>query len=54
MCVNSNCPKNKECYRFMCEPNPLYQSYASFQPDFATGECDYFMPIYSKTAQDGK
>ena len=27
MCLGTNCPQKEKCYRFICNPEPLYQSY---------------------------
>ena len=43
MCLNKECPKRNECYRYTAEPNPFRQSYSKFQYQdgdngFACGE----------------
>jgi len=46
MCKNTFCPLKDECYRFKCEPNPLFQWYAQFE--FKDGNCDHFWEITTK------
>jgi len=43
MCSNGeqkNCPQFRNCFRFLAEPNPHYQSYADFI-DICNEEDDY-------------
>jgi len=40
MCRNKSCPLNKKCYRYTAIPNPLSQSYTSFE--YKNGNCDDF------------
>lgn len=42
-CLNSTCPLNKECYRFMCKPSQK-QQYDNFRYDNRLG-CDYHMKL---------
>jgi hypothetical protein len=44
MCRNEECPKNKECFRYMALPNPYRQAFAAFTVD-EKGECHYYMSI---------
>ena len=30
-CVNENCPKKEQCYRYTCPTNEYNQSYAEFE-----------------------
>lgn len=46
MCQNKDCPKRKQCHRFMAMPNGLRPSYMGFKPD-DKGECEYFWPLSS-------
>ncbi|MEG1353734.1 MAG: hypothetical protein RSC65_02055 [Malacoplasma sp.] len=38
-CANENCERKKECYRYTCAPNKLYQSYSLFLET----DCEYFI-----------
>lgn len=42
MCRNEECPSKSECYRFTATPEPLYQSYADFEPLEGEDKCEYF------------
>ena len=47
MCENGlrkNCPKYQECFRFMAEPNPQWQSYSNFI-DICNEENNYHFMI---------
>ena len=46
MCLNTECPLRKECYRYMAIPSAYKQSYADFKALIRhDGTCDYFVPI---------
>tara|TARA_Y100000310_G_scaffold83971_3_gene80661 strand:+ start:10739 stop:10936 length:198 start_codon:yes stop_codon:yes gene_type:complete len=43
MCVGTNCPKKKQCYRYTATPTPLWQSWFVDVPyDTHKNECEYF------------
>ncbi len=42
MCMDKECPKCGECYRFKAEHNPFWQSY--IDPRQGGDECVYFLP----------
>jgi len=42
ICQDKNCPKRENCFRFMAEPNPDYQSYGSFKWD---NGCQYYWEL---------
>lgn len=44
MCLNKECPKKNDCYRFRAIPHPTYQSYADFKYDSING-CEAFWPL---------
>ena len=54
MCMNNHCPSRTECYRFMAVPDPLYQSYADFQPDKVRGRCEDFWSVSPKPIEEAK
>lgn len=33
MCLNNECPRREDCYRFIAKPEPALQSYGAFQND---------------------
>jgi hypothetical protein len=41
MCLNKECKKRRQCYRFTAPANESWQTYADFEPD-ENGECEYF------------
>jgi hypothetical protein len=44
MCVGGECPIKEDCYRFIAEPNPYWQSYFENVPyDFEKKDCNYYM-----------
>ena len=49
LCANDKCPLRKRCGRFMGEPDPLWQSFAKFEPKINTEwdklECFYFWDL---------
>ena len=49
LCANKNCPLKDKCYRFTATPDPLWQSYADFEP--VKGKCDHF---WDNTNKKGK
>jgi hypothetical protein len=42
MCKNYLCPLSEKCYRFTAKPDPMWQSYALFEPE-SDGTCLYFI-----------
>ncbi len=44
MCKNKKCPLHLRCYRYLAEPNPHWQSYASFEYDEEKG-CKNFVDV---------
>lgn len=44
MCDDKECPKRKECYRYMAIPNEYRQSYFADSPRKGDG-CDEFIKI---------
>jgi len=42
MCLNKDCPKKEQCYRFTAPPDEPYQWYSEFKPD-ENGECEDFV-----------
>ena len=43
MCLDHQCGKRFQCYRYMAEPSELYQSYSDFKG--SEDGCAYFFPI---------
>ena len=41
MCSNNECPQKANCYRFMAEASPFWQSYSKFELT-EDGKCNYF------------
>lgn len=44
MCLNNECPKRNDCYRYRAVANEYQQSYGPFKPD-DDGECKKFIDI---------
>lgn len=47
-CTNTSCPLGDRCFRLKVKPNPISQSWTSFNPvEIALGqfECDNFLLI---------
>lgn len=44
LCVNKECEKRQQCYRYRAIAHPYWQSFAAFKPD-EDGECDYFWSV---------
>lgn len=48
-CIDHQCPKNRECYRYIAIPNDFRQSYFVESPRVKEGEkkgeCNYYWPI---------
>jgi len=45
MCQQENCEKKLECFRYMAEPNPKWQSYVEFNEEFCGKNNNYKMLI---------
>lgn len=43
MCLNKDCAKNMECYRFVAKPCEHWQSFHPFKPDLPDKGCDDFI-----------
>jgi predicted RNA-binding Zn-ribbon protein involved in translation (DUF1610 family) len=46
LCQNKNCPSKKDCYRYQCTPNPIYQSYSLFVYNEEAGKCEDFVQYW--------
>ena len=33
MCLNNECPRREDCFRFIAKPEPVLQSYGAFRND---------------------
>lgn len=47
MCQNKECPSKEKCYRYKAAPHPYRQAYASFTFDKETGNCEYFIKMWT-------
>lgn len=55
LCTNDDCPLKDSCYRHTAKPDPIWQSYAHFEPKMKFHDrdgysemdfvCDYRLPI---------
>ena len=41
MCLNEECPRKAECYRYMARPSEYRQSYMAFKAE----GCEDFVPL---------
>jgi hypothetical protein len=50
MCINHNCVKRAQCYRYRVSPSKYRQSYADFKtcPD---SEYNFYMPVWNSFKQ---
>ena len=51
MCMDTECPQNSRCYRYVALPNSRWQSYFMYSPKKMDG-CPEFWPIESKEYED--
>jgi hypothetical protein len=54
MCQSENCPKNKECYRYMAIPNEQYQSYSDFEAIGCAEDNKWFYEIEHRKIREIK
>ena len=57
MCVNVECVKKKNCYRYMAKPDEIWQSYADFKPKNNSEEnfeCEDYSPLREEGESIGK
>lgn len=45
MCLNNECSKRRDCYRYRAVPGEIRQVYAKFKPYNSAGDCEYFWRI---------
>ena len=49
MCEGKNCPLRNTCYRYLCKPDPYWQSYFMTVPyDNKTKTCDSYWEYKQK------
>ena len=56
-CANKNCKVKKQCYRFLAQSDPLYQSFADFnnsQKVTKPEQCEYFWKAPEYLIKKGK
>jgi hypothetical protein len=53
MCRDKECPHKDRCYRFLAEPNKLYQSFFCATPR-EDSQCIYFGSIYAEEKKQEK
>jgi hypothetical protein len=54
MCQSKDCPKNKDCYRYMALANEQYQSYSDFEVICYNDEFKWFYPIEHRKIREIK
>jgi hypothetical protein len=51
MCNGGECPLKETCYRYKAKPSEYQQAYI-VTPPYEGDECEYFMTIYPKSAEN--